>query len=94
MKRTKPSNAPPKTPAPPLLVGLLAATMPETPSMAVRDAERQIPTPFDIPYTMHTDPGLARTDSKYLARTHADVEAAQIRTPDPGLGLSLRMRMP
>ena len=79
---------------PPLLVGLLAATMPEAPSMALIDAERQLPAPFDIPYTMHTDAGLARTDSKYLARTHADVEAAQIRKPDPGLGLSLRMRMP
>ena len=80
--------------APPVLVAMLASSLDEPPSMAMRDAERQFITPPDIEYSMHTDAGLARTDSKYLARTQADVKAAQIRELPSGLGLSLRMRMP
>ena len=76
------------------VVQAIAAALDEPPNMAMRDADRQIIEPPDIQYTMHTDNGLASDRSKYLARTHADVKAAQIGPLPSGLGLSLRMRMP
>lgn len=58
------------------------------------DAQRQEMPPAEMPYTYKSDDGLASRRSKHMVRTHAEVEACQIGTPDPSLGLSMRAALP
>jgi hypothetical protein len=59
----------------------------------LRDAQRQVFAPAEMPYTAITDQGLASRRSKTVVRDHAAVAAATTGVPSLAEGLSLREAM-